>query len=417
MPYVSEPQEVVLADTWEVFQAIAFDTGPLPSPGDPITVRFHVTPTGGVVGELEADSALRWPGADGGVEQRLEGVPGSGWLAVDADVEIAAEVGIDIFGLWSGTIDLWREQLTLFAETTFDPLALGAAPVGVDLSGAGLFDPFEVGYSVFPGLDVNLQVDVYPAMDATLAGLKVTCATAEGSGDQLADDAWVALPAPLGGGDHLDAALTYTAAQTAGLSVVVEPSVNLDTFLGDFQLLAFPIDVPLADAAVDRAWPVAEVSHPLPVLGPLPAALDAGEVAVGGLVNVPLTITNVGALPLEGTATIVGSDDFTVFPEAIFIAPGGADGLMVSFAPVLDGARAVELEIASSDPALPVVRIPISGVGLGLAEDGPADEPPDPTAHVNGEELDRGCGCAATPATPAGWWWLAGLLALGLRRR
>lgn len=416
MPYVSEPQEVVLADTWEVFQAIAFDTGQLPSPGDPITVRFHITPTGGVVGELEAESELAWPGDQGGVAQRLVGVPGSGWLGVDANIEIAAEVGIDIFGLWSGTIDLWQEELTLFAETTFDPLALGAVPVGVELSGAGLFDPFEVGYSVFPGLDVNLQVDVYPAMDATLSGVKVSCASAEGTGDQLADDTWAQLPAPVGGSDRWDAEVTYTAAQTAGLAVVVEPSINLDTFLGGFQLLAFPIDVPLVSAAVDRVWPSVGVSHPLPVLGPLPASLDAGEMLVGGLVNVPLAVSNVGALPLEGTATIVGSDDFTVFPSEIFIAPGGTDGLMVSFAPVLVGERAVELEIASSDPAVPVIRIPIRGVGLALEEDGPVDGPPDDYGHVNGEELDRGCGCDTTPTTGT-WWWLAGVVALVLRRR
>ena len=51
--YASEPQELYFEDVYDVFSVVSFDTGHLPSPGDPITVRFHITPTGGVVTAME----------------------------------------------------------------------------------------------------------------------------------------------------------------------------------------------------------------------------------------------------------------------------------------------------------------------------------------------------------------------------
>ena len=119
-------------------------------------------------------------------------------------------------------------------------------------------------------------------------------------------------------------------------------------------------------------------------------------------------------MPLEGTARIVGSNDFSVFPEQIFLPPGGSGGVMVSFGPVLDGAREVILEVETNDPAVPLVRIPVRGVGLAL-DAAPDDGPPtdQDMANVNGEEVKAaGCGCQTGPAPSGGWLALLGLVFL-----
>lgn len=418
--YASEPQPVAIEDTYDVFSAIAFDTGWWPNAGDPITVRFHLTPTGGVVTAMEAESWLEWePGThpEGMLEQATVGLPGTGFLAVDTGIEIAGEIGIDIFGLWAGTVPLWTEQVQLFQADTFDPMLLDQPPAEVLLAGNGLIDPLEFEITVFTGLDVVLAVEVYPELEASVSGLRVESHTEDGAGVQLSETDWAELAPPDLATDWLPIELTYVAQYAAGLTVIIEPSVSLDTFIGQFQLASFPIDVPLTDETGERAFPPVTVAHPLPILGPLPAELDAGEVALEGLANVPVTVSNEGALPLEGTARIVGSNDFTVFPEEVYIGPGGTSGVMVSFAPILDGERQVFLEIASNDPVQPVVQIPLFGTGRAPEPDNTRDDgAPDDLARVNGEELDRGCGC--TTPTPTGGlsWALLGLLLLTRRR-
>ena len=125
------------------------------------------------------------------------------------------------------------------------------------------------------------------------------------------------------------------------------------------------------------------------------------------MVNLPVQLSNVGDLAVEGCATIVGSDDFTVFPDSLFIPPGGEDGLMVSFSPIVAGQRGVTLQLQTNDPARPVVEIPITADALD-PEPSQTDEPEGPPggadASVNAEEIRGGCGCDQSGGT---WWWAA----------
>lgn len=410
--YASEPQELVFEDVYDVFSVIQFDTGELPSPGDPITVRFHVTPTGGVVSGMEGESHLEWPG----LEHQVVPVPGSGFLAVDSEIEIAAEVGIDIFGLWSGTVDLWNEYVVLYEATDFDPSLLGGE-AGVLLQGDGLVDPLEFDITVFTGLDVVVGVEVYPSLGANLSGLRFETHNDEGTGIQTSEGEWAPLPVPTVATGSMPLDVDYISELDSSLALVVEPSVSLDTLIGGFQLLAFPIDIPLVDLTGERPFPTVQVEHPLPVIGPTPPSLDAGALDIGDLANVPVTVQNFGDMDLEGTARIVGSDDFSVFPEQIYLPPGGTDGLMVSFQPVLEGQRAVTLEIATNDPIVPVVYIEITGEGLAPELPDDSDRvPPDADGRVNGEEVKGGCGCDQGSAGGFVAWALP-LALLGVRRR
>ena len=120
--WASEAQEIHFSSTDEVFSTLGFDTGYLPSQASPISVRFHLTPTGGVVTDMDCESRLEWPDP---LQHAIVGVPESGWFGVDAEIEIEAEVHIDIFGLWTGSVDLWSEKLEMLSGTPFDPPLLG----------------------------------------------------------------------------------------------------------------------------------------------------------------------------------------------------------------------------------------------------------------------------------------------------
>ncbi len=414
----SEPQELVFEDVYDVFSVIAFDTGELPSPGDPITVRFHITPAGGVVTGMEAESLLEWPTSSGlDLEHQVAGVPGTGFVAVDSEIEIAAEVGIDIFGLWSGTIDLWSEFVELYEHTEFDPLLLDGGEASVVLADPGLIDPIEYGITVFTGLEVVVAVAIYPELSATVAGARIETESDAGLAIQTADGQWTELPAPTVGTDELELDVRYVSELDAGLDLIIEPSVSLDTLIGGFQLLAFPIPVPLVGETGERVFPTQRAAHPLPLIGPLPASLDAGEVDLQGLVNLPVTLSNFGLLPLEGKATVVGSNDFSVFPDGIYIQPGGTDGLMVSFSPILEGERGVVLRLETNDPITPVIEIPIHGEGIGPELPDDSDRAPPDNGNVSGEDVKGGCGCSSGGAAPAAGWLGLGLLAGLVRRR
>ena len=78
----SEPVPLAFADDNPVFVTFAYDTGYLPSQSDPISVRFSITPTGGVSTSFDAVSQLTWPPV---LTHEVVGTPGTGTLEVDAE--------------------------------------------------------------------------------------------------------------------------------------------------------------------------------------------------------------------------------------------------------------------------------------------------------------------------------------------
>lgn len=417
--YASEPRELVFSDVHAAFSAFTFDTGYLPSSSSPISVRFHITPQGGVVTDFEAVSYLEWGRLpDGSMEHTLEAVPGSGWFGIDAEIEVAAEVHLDIFGLYTGTIPLWGEQIRLSKGVTFDTLLLegsGEAPLEVVLNEASLIDPLEFAITVFTGLELLLTVDIYPQLRAAIAGEHVEADFPHIDVFQELEGQWVTLPAPGDQPGELPFTATYTADLTSVLSLVIAPAVALDTFLGGFTLVEFPIPVDLVDSSSVRPFEPQFAAHPLPAVGPLEQAWDFGDVDLGALANWPLVWENLGELGLEGKVSIEGPDSFSVWPDYLYAPPDRTDGLTVTFAPKLEGPQEAWLVIASNDPAIPEARVKLTGNGFvePEPEPGPTDNTP-PSLERESTQV-KTCGCQS--ASGSGGPWLLLLPLLMIRRR
>ncbi|NCG18357.1 MAG: hypothetical protein GWP91_05000 [Rhodobacterales bacterium] len=414
--YASEPQRVEYFDVYDVFSVLAFDTGFQPSFNDPVSVRFHITPSGGVVTEMEATSELEWAGT---LEHKLTGVPGTGVFEIDATLEIEAEVHLDLI-IYEDYIPVWVETVNMYDGMAFDPMLLagGGSPVTVGVSGAGIVDPLEFALTVITGINLVFAAEVYPELSSTLSGNRIETLGDDGLVVQTLEDTWMNLPLATVPSPELALSSTYVANFDSELSLVIEPTISVDTWIGDFQLISFPIPVALLDSMGERAFEAVDLFHPLPLVGPLPGETDMGEVPTDTLANAPIELTNVGAMPLEGLATIVGSDDFTVFPESLCIPPGGSDGLMVSFDSAGVGDQDVVLEIITNDPLNPVIQIPIfaSAYDPNSLEETPTRGTGDLSdGSRNGEDTKSGCGCQATRSGPSGWWVL-GLVGL-IRRR
>ena len=423
--YASDPQSLVFADTYDAFSVVAFDTGYLPSISDPVSVRFHITPVGGVTTVMDAQSHLDWLPFG----HQVVGEPGTGELAIDTTVEIEAEVYINLPPLYSGAVPLWGEEVALYALSDFDPLLLGAeSPAEVRLDGAGLIEPLALEINIIFGLDLVFAAEFYPTVEASLAGVSIDSQSPHALWTQAADDERVELPLP---GEHegsLPVTLTYQAELGTLFAFVIEPSASLDTIIGDFDLIRFPIDIPLVDVEEARAFPPLEIVHPLPALGELPESIDFGGLQLGRLANANVGFPNLGALALEGTARIEGSDAFGVWPEDLVALEGQTDGVVVTFMPFEVGSALAELVFTSNDPGVPEWRVPLVGEGLtdgsapgtGTSETGatggdvvPDDAVEEPASPV---PPTRECGCAmGNSGLSVGWVLVA--LALFRRRR
>lgn len=417
--WASENQRATFLDVHEVFSVVTYDTGFLPSASSPIAVRFHVTPTGGVVSELQGTSYLEWergqrPEAPE-MDHSLLGEAG-GWFGVDAAVDIGAEVSIDIAGLYSSVVPLWTTGVDLYEGVPVDSLLLNGGHAGaeVSLKDASLIDPLEFSITVFPGLDLVLLAKLYPELTAKLTGHQVETAFDHAHLVQANDGEWVTLPAPTGQPAVLAGTSSYVGAVDAVLAFVIEPTVELDTFLGTFTLAAFPIPIDLVDRSEIRTFDPVPIHHPLPAVGELPAAHDFGERQVGSLANWQLGYENLGELGLEGFVRIEGPDSFTVWPEFVYATEEFDDGVVVSFEPKLEGRQEAWLVVETADPGVPEVRILLSGTGFEPEPEG-GDRFPEAEPEV-GRSGGSTCGCSTGSGAPLWLVWLAPLLLLRRRR-
>jgi len=414
----SDPQEIHFGDTDEVFDVLGFDSGYLPSFGSPISVRFHVTPTGGIVTDMDCESQLQWQSADPSepLEHLVVGVPGSGWFGVDADIAIEAEVHINIFGLWTGSVPLWTEHLIMAEGAAFDPPLLGESLDGT-VNNQNLIDPLEYDVTVFLGLDLVMSVNVYPELTTRLEGLQIDSDGPVGSVYQSANGAVQTMAIPGNRPQELPLTSTYWAEQTTVLNLVLEPSVRLDTLIGPFELLAFPIPISFVDDIVVQSFERVEYSHPLPATAPLTEGHDFGDVDLGTLVNLEIPFENVGLMGLEGSIRIDGDGSYTVYPDTIYAQPGAGDGVVVTFAPNAPGIRAADVVFESNDPSVPIQLISLVGNGWSEPpDDEPApDTPPDDLRVQSGSSDLATCGCSIV--NPGSWWWIVVFGVIAARRR
>jgi MYXO-CTERM domain-containing protein len=367
LAFESVERELQFRDTVDGFDALEYDTGWLPS-GSPLAVRFYASLTGGTSTEMEATSQLTWPDA---VMHSIEGVPGEGWFSLIVDIAIGAEVQIDLWA-YTGTFDIWSDNLYIEADRWFDPLLLpGGAMSEVSLEGDGEgFDPIEIPVELFAGVGLNFVIDIWPRAESSLRGTRLVT--------------------------------------NGNAATVLEPSMEVcASAFGCYEVASFEIPIPLVEFSQDHEFSPVSYWHPLPSLHTDAATFDFGQVQVGTLANLQLPLGNVGEMDLEGWVTIEGSSDITVYPEYFHASPGNTDGVVVTFAPSEAGVAGATLVLTTNDPLRPRIEIPVGGSGFN--EDIPGESDGE-VAHL------KTCGCT-TPAAPGGWALLLGLVALGRRRR
>jgi MYXO-CTERM domain-containing protein len=406
-PYASEPQELVFTDTVDVFDAVEFSTGQLPS-GSPVMFEFKLVSAGGLDFEMEAVSDLTWPPA---LTQSVDGAPEGGWVSFLTDLRLEAWVYIDAFGYqWQDRV--WSDGLYLLDEATFEPLLLaGGAVPSITLESDGLgIDTIQYDIALFTGVSLALTLDAFPRAAATMSGTNVETAAADEPDDILAtiefDDTTMAFAIPEDEPGVLDLISTWNGHLTSSLAVVFQPAAALSTPIGSFDLVSFQIPVTLVSYDQDRAIEVA-YWHPLPALAVPFANHDFGEQEVEALGNLQVPLLNEGRLDLEGTARIEGDAAFTVYPTAFYAAPGIEDGVVVTYTPGDDGDHTAILVLESNDPRNPLLEIPLRG---GAFVDTDTFDTETPRVAV------EGCGCASEGTGASFLGALAGLALLRRRR-
>lgn len=406
----SEPAELLFEHDFDAFEAVEFDTGNLPS-GSPLAIRFFLESRGGTYSELQAESDVTWPDP---LTQTISGIPGTGYLEVVCDLELAAQVTFDIWG-YTGAYDVWSEELLLESAEIFDPLLLEGdrqVEVRTQADGKGI-DPYEIEIPLFAGIEIQIVINVFPRAESALSSARIET----GETVLTRSDVGVIHDLPEWRPEILELTSTYVAQVDAALQVVIQPELEICApIFGCFRVARFDIPIPLVDESIEEAFRPVDYEHPLPVLEAPVTVHDYGEVEVGTLANLQLPLTNAGLLDLEGTLTIEGDDAFSVFPEYIQAGPDQTDGAVVTFAPTAEGASSAVLVITSNDPATGELRIPLGGTGWvepapELDEDGNGRD-----NRLSGEV--RGCGCDSNSA-PGGSLAILGLAGalLLLRRR
>jgi hypothetical protein len=111
------------------------------------------------------------------------------------------------------------------------------------------------------------------------------------------------------------------------------------------------------------------VAVPVPDIAVAPSSFDYGDVALGGSVQQSFVVSNAGSADLTVSATsLVGIDaaEFSIDSGggAFVLAPGATRDVLVSFNPVVVGAKSASLQFASDDPDENPLDVPLSGNGV-----------------------------------------------------
>jgi Cep192 domain 4 len=136
-----------------------------------------------------------------------------------------------------------------------------------------------------------------------------------------------------------------------------------------------------------------------------PTRLAFGDVPVGQTRALTVTARNEGDYPTQvgETLTVTGLPDvFSVTSDAcegVFLAPGAACTVTVSFRPSFAGPVDATLFLIAGEQRRPVEIVPVSGTGVG----GPA--PPSPAAKLSGRAVaDSALRCVpSAPASTFAW--------------
>lgn len=398
IPYEADPVAAEIIDTVDLFDLVSVDSGYWPSATDPIAIRFFFTPEIVVESQLQTNSQLAWSP----LSVRTEG---SAESTLRADVEIGAEVKLDLFGIFSGVVPIASRSVHLETEASSEGLLLQGSPDEIlllSIDDPSLVPPLEYGVDVVPTVAVTVGVGITPKVDASIEGLEVISEIDGQSVHQYTADEWAELPEMPARPGEVGLLTRWSSYVEALFAVQLTPSVGVDTPIGGFTLAEFPLDIDLAEISELRESEPAFVIHALPVLLDPQESYDYGEIPSGDLANWPLVIENIGAMILEGTASVDGDPAFTVWPEAFAAPPGVQSGLTVSFSPTSPGEHRATLRLLTNDPTRPSFEIALVGVASGEGSTDPSgDVPPLDTAEGDSSTI-KTCGCASPPLSGVG---------------
>lgn len=409
LAFESEAQPVLLQDSANLFDSIAYSTGPLPD-GSPVAVQFSIETDGGAGVSMEGEGNLSWPDA---LSLAFDPTVDSGIFNLDVDLAAVTLVIVDLsdYGYY-GEFEIDRRDIRFDGMSGFSPWLLpGANPSRAEI--VDTTDSAQLiyySYEIWAGISLNFEADMSPTVVAGFSGVQW------GLNDEatiIAEDQPVELtPEQVA---SYDLATIFRGAWDATLSIVFTPTISVSApFIPDIEIASFDIPIDLATEAFEQDFPETSYSFPLPWLQTSVSSGDFGDVDVDEIANLEIPIDNLGDLLLQGTARIEGSADFSVYPETFGALPGDSDGLVVTYAPTVVGEGVATLILESNDPTAPTLEIPLLGNGTEQSEE-------DVGGYTDDEKVGAStsaCGCASTPASGAApLIGLAAALLIARRRR
>jgi MYXO-CTERM domain-containing protein len=403
--FESEPVDVLLQDKADLFTNVEISTGFVPA-DSPLQVEFRTEANGGADVEMEGEGALRWPEA---LTLDFTGEAGSGLYLLDAELAAVTSVRVDLWGYtWESEID--RRSVFMDGATFFDPFVMdGAADDRVEVvdtaAGTELID---YSYDIFAGVSLEFTADMTPTFTAGFEGVK----WAVNDGEILAEGAPATLE-PARSPDYVVASI-FTALWDARMDLVFTPSLSVCApVFGCYEVLTFDLPFELLADSFEQEFPPAAYTFPLPLLESALSAGDLGTIEPGTIATLEVPLSNVGNLAVYGDATIEGTGEFTVFPTQFNANPGTTDGVVITFAPTVEGPQTATLVFASNDPTLPILTIPLTG----NAEAPEQDEDLAGDDEVVSTEVASACGCRSTGSPATGLLGALTAAALLVRRR
>lgn len=419
--YASETQDFLLEDSADVFSVAEFSTGFVPD-GSPLQVEFSIQSTGGTSIRMEGSGDLTWPEA---LTLAITPKPGSGFLALDTTIDAVTTVRIDLSDLgYVGDFEIDRRGFGLDGNTFFEPFGMtGGAPDHVSLvdtlDGLSLID---FDYELFPGLSFSFVANLVPTANVDFHAKEWLV-----NEISYISDAASTASLPTEPVDYYPVSAVLTGDWTSSFDLVIDPTLEACVaVVGCLDIVSFEYPLTLAGGTFEQEFPSVDMDFPLPLMNLDEDSADLGEVEVGTERTLEFPIGNDGAIPFYGEVTIQGSGEFYVYPETFNALPGTEDGVVITFAPSIDGDQTATLVLTTNDPNNPLVEIPLTGAGYMPVvqddDDTGADTGSDglvTTDDGDSKEVSS-CGCSSSAGRgmdAAGFGAAAGLLALTLIRR
>ncbi|MGE0790925.1 MAG: MYXO-CTERM sorting domain-containing protein [Sandaracinaceae bacterium] len=414
-------QDVDFTHRAAAFDDIMLDTGWVPSSG-PLQVRFYVYIGGSTQVDLGGTAVTSWPSA---LDVAIPGRPGTGRFAINYGIEVVARIRFDvtvasIHYTWEGDIPVPASvptDLRLADELVFDPFVLPPSdPRPVTVSDAT--DPIYIvnvpltdALIPIPGISGNFAVTATGMLDAAY---RTDTIDVTGSTGPIDMEGGSTLIRPASGTDF-GAAQDYTVLPHGTIDydgvITLAPGffISIAGRRFDFSLIEIPIRV--VDVTSNTEFNQEMVHVPLPDVRVDMRVLGVGEVAVGDMREVLVTVYNDGEAELELAVGDPGAP-FSVLPAPMSVPPSSSVRLAVRYAPSEVGHDARRLSLATNDPDEPLVTIDLEGDAIMGLRDGGV-----PTDAGPGAEIEAGCACRATPGSRPSSLGLASIVLVALARR